>query len=65
MAVTEDLIGVRDHEGVEDRDDLVPLSGGGTKRDEVASRELTCRQTDHRSTARSRLDRWGSASTSL
>jgi hypothetical protein len=57
MAVTGDVIVVECRECLVDRDDLAPLSGGGTERDEIASRKLTCRRTDHRSTATSRLDR--------
>ena len=57
MAVVEDMTGVGCRDGLEDKDDLAPLSGGGTKRDEIASRKLTCRRTDHRSTATGRPDR--------
>jgi hypothetical protein len=50
VAVTGDVIDVGRRGHLEDRDDLVPLSGGGTERDEIASRKLTCERTDHRST---------------
>jgi hypothetical protein len=49
--VTGVVIGLGCREVLEDGDDLVPLSGGGTERDEIASRKLTCRRADHRSTA--------------